>query len=101
MGQPLPCCSTCGSVSISHVSPMSDLAGFGASPKPALAAPSATLALHCRSVEASLLPSDLPVKSCRLCCNTRFLCLLDWGKKVGREREVSPSMGHFLLFLLS
>lgn len=99
VGQPLPCCRSheCGSVSVSCAGSVSDLVGFGASPKPALAPCSATLALCCKSVEAALLPSDLHVKNCRLCCNMRFLCLVDCGKKVGREREVSPSTGCFLL----
>lgn len=99
VGQPLPCCRghVCGPVSISCAGSVSDLVGFVASPKPALAPCSATSALCCKSVEASLLPSDLHVKNCRLYCNTRFLCLVDCGKKVGREREVSPSTGCFPL----
>jgi len=69
--QPVSCCSSrvCGSGSTSRASPRGDLAGFGASPKPALVPRSATSALRCRSVEVSLLASDLHVKSCRLYCN--------------------------------
>lgn len=98
VGQPLPCCSTRtgGSVSISCAGTISDMSGFCASSKPILSPRLAASALHCRSVEASFLPSHLHVQRRRLCCDTRFLCL------VGREREVSPSMDtSSVLFLLS
>lgn len=103
VGQPLPCCSTrtCGSVSINCASSVSDLSGFCASSKPVLFPCSATSVLRCRSTEASFLPFHLHVQRCRLYCNTRFLCLVDRGKKGGKEREVSPSMDTSVLFLLS
>lgn len=59
--------------------------------------PLATSALCCRSVEVSLLPYDHHIKSCRLYCSTRFLCLVDWGKKVGREMKGSTFVRYILL----
>lgn len=79
-----------GSVSISRVSPMSDLAGFGASPKPMLAPRLATSSLHCRSVEASLLPSDLDVKSCKTLMQHEIFV------SGGLEEEGGAERGRFL-----